>query len=141
MSLLAMEEVWELHGVLDEEDWGVVANHVVVSFFGVELDGESTRISVAIVGSTLSSNGGESEEDWSSLANLAEEGSLGEAGDIFSDLQETTSASSLGMDDSLWDSLSCEVSKLVQKGEILSQDWSSWASGERVLIVINWGTT
>jgi hypothetical protein len=51
------------------------------------------------------------------------------------------SASSLGMDDSLWDSLSCEVSKLVQKGEILSQDWSSWASGERVLIVINWGTT
>jgi hypothetical protein len=141
MSLLAMEEVWELHGVLDEEDWGVVANHVVVSFFGVELDGESTRISVAIVGSTLSSNGGESEEDWSSLANLAEEGCLGEAGDIFSDLQETMSASSLGMDDSLWESLSGEVSKLVQKGEILSQDWSSWASGERVLIVINWGTT
>jgi hypothetical protein len=141
MSLLAMEEVWELHGVLDEEDWGVVANHVVVSFFGVELDGESTRISVAIVGSTLSSNGGESEEDWSSLANLAEEGSLGEAGDIVGDLQESVSSSSLGMDDSLWDSLSGEVSKLVQKGEILSQDWSSWASGERVLIVINWGTT
>jgi hypothetical protein len=141
MSLLAMEEVWELHGVLDEEDWGVVANHVVVSFFGVELDGESTRISVAIVGYTLSSNGGESEEDWSSLANLAEEGSLGEAGDIVGDLQESVSSSSLGMDDSLWDSLSGEVSKLVQKGEILSQDWSSWASGERVLIVINWGTT
>ena len=78
VSLLAMDEVWELHWIFDEEDWCVVSDHVVVALLGVVLDGESTWVSIAIVGSTFSSNSGESEEDWSSLANLAQEVCLGE---------------------------------------------------------------
>ena len=79
VSLLAMDEVWELHWVLDEEDWSIVSDHVVVSFFSVEFDGEATWVSVAIISTTLSSNSGESEEDWGSLANLVQEVCLGKA--------------------------------------------------------------
>jgi hypothetical protein len=79
VSLLAVDKVWELHRVLDEEDWGVVANHVVVALFGVELDGESTWVAVAVVGTALAGDGRESEEDGGSLSDLVEEGCLGES--------------------------------------------------------------
>lgn len=45
VSLLAVNEVWELNRVLDEEDWSVVSNHIVVTLLSVELDGESSWIS------------------------------------------------------------------------------------------------
>ena len=38
VSLLGVDEVWELNGVLDKEYWCVVTDHVVVALFGVELD-------------------------------------------------------------------------------------------------------
>lgn len=46
--LLAVDEVRELHGVLDEEDGGVVSDHIVISFLRVEFNGESSWVSVSI---------------------------------------------------------------------------------------------
>ena len=60
---------------------------------------------------------------------------------IVGDLKESMGTSSLGMDDSLWDSLSSEVSKLIQEGEVLGQNWTTWTSGERVLVIVNWSTS
>ena len=57
VSLLGVDEVWEFDWILDEEDWGIVSDHVVISFLGVEFDCESSWISVAVVSATLSSNG------------------------------------------------------------------------------------
>ena len=73
VSLLGMDEIWELDWISDEEDWSVVADHIVVSLLGVELDGESSGISLAVVSTTLASNGGEAEEAWSSLTNSIKE--------------------------------------------------------------------
>ena len=56
VSLLAMNEVWKLDWISDEENRCVVSDHVIVAFFSVELDRKSTRISVTIVGTTLTSN-------------------------------------------------------------------------------------
>jgi len=53
VSLLAVDEISELDGVPDEEDWCVISDHVVVALLGVELDGEPTGISVAVVRATL----------------------------------------------------------------------------------------
>ena len=72
-----MNEVWELDWISDEKDWSVVSNHVVVAFFSVELYRESTRVSIAIIGSTFSSDSGESEEDVGLLPDGAEEVSFG----------------------------------------------------------------
>ena len=68
-----MDEVWELDWILDEEDWSIVSNHVVIAFFGVEFDGESSWISVAVISTTFSSHGGETEEAWRLLTNLVKE--------------------------------------------------------------------
>jgi hypothetical protein len=55
VSLLGVNEVGELDGVLDEENWSVVSNHIVVALFSIELNGESTRISLCISRAKLSS--------------------------------------------------------------------------------------
>lgn len=48
-----MNEIGELNGIFDEEDGCIVANHVVVTFFSIVLDGKATGIAVTIVGSSL----------------------------------------------------------------------------------------
>lgn len=78
VSLLGVDEVWELDWVLDEENWGVVADHIVVTLLGVMLDGKTTWVTVAIVSTTLSSHSGETEENWGLLANLVQELCLAE---------------------------------------------------------------
>ena len=79
MSLLGMDKVWELDWILDEENWSIVSHHVVVSFLSVELDSETSGISVAVVRTTFSSHSGEAKEAWSLLADLAEEVGLRES--------------------------------------------------------------
>lgn len=51
-----MNEVRELDGVLDEEYWGVVTDHVIVAFLGIMLDGETTGITIAIICTSLTCN-------------------------------------------------------------------------------------
>ena len=74
-----MDEVRELDGIFDEEHGGVVADHVIVALLSVMLDGEAARIAIAVVSTTLASNGREAEEDGSPLANGVHEGSFAEA--------------------------------------------------------------
>jgi len=91
VSLLGVEEVWELDWVVDEEHWGVVSNHVVVTLFGVEFDGEASWVSDGISGTSLTSNGGESKEKWGLLADLVQESGSGELGNIIGDLEDSMS--------------------------------------------------
>jgi len=57
IAFLAVDEVGELDGILDEENRSVVANHVVVTFFSVVLNGEATRVTIAVVRATLTGDG------------------------------------------------------------------------------------
>lgn len=56
VSLLGVNEVRELHGILDEEDGCVVANHVIVSFLSIEFNSESSRVSFSISSSSFTGN-------------------------------------------------------------------------------------
>ena len=93
VPLLTMKDVWELDWVIDEEDWSIVAYHIVVALLCVELNGEATWISHSISSTSLTSDSGESKEKWGLLANLFQEGSLGKLGDIFGDLVDFPSTS------------------------------------------------
>jgi hypothetical protein len=44
-----VEKVGELHWVFDEKDWCVVADHIVVTLFGVMFESPSSGVAVAIV--------------------------------------------------------------------------------------------
>lgn len=110
VSLLGVDEIREFNRVSDEEYGGVVTNHIPIAFFGVELDSETTRISLGISGSLLSSDGGESKENRSALADGIEELSLAELSHVIGGFEISPSTSSLSMDDSLRNSFSIEMS-------------------------------
>ena len=76
VTLLGVDEVGELRGVSDEEDWGVVAGHVPVAFLGVELAGETSGISLGVGGTLLASDGRETQEHGGSLADGVKEPGL-----------------------------------------------------------------
>ena len=56
VSLLTVEEVWELDWIVNKEHWGVVANHVVIAFLGVKLNSKATRITDSIGSASLTGN-------------------------------------------------------------------------------------
>jgi hypothetical protein len=84
-----VDEVGELGGIANEENRSVVTNHIPVTLFGVELDGETTRITFSICRTLLTSNSGKARENGSSLANLVQKFGLAKFGHIVSDLEVT----------------------------------------------------
>jgi len=60
-------------GKLSGSTYPVQTNNVIVSFFGVEFNGESTRVASLVWKLSAWSDGGETDEDWSLLADLGEE--------------------------------------------------------------------
>ena len=57
-----MDEVGELHRVLDEEHRDVVAHQVPVAFVGVELDREAAHVARGVDRAALAGHGGEAHE-------------------------------------------------------------------------------
>lgn len=49
ITLLAVDKVGELYGIFNKEDWRVVSNHVIVTFFSIVLDSEPTRVTITVV--------------------------------------------------------------------------------------------
>jgi hypothetical protein len=140
VSLLGVNEIREFGRVSDEENGGVVTNQIPVTFFSVELDGETSGISFGISRTLFTTNSGESSEDRSSLSNSVQKFGLAELGDVVSDFEVTVSTGTLGVDDSFGDSFSVETGELVDQIEILEEDWAVFSSGEGVLVVVNGST-
>lgn len=57
VTLLGVDEYWELGRVAEEEDGRVVENPIPIAFLSVEFDGEASRISSRIWASLLTTNG------------------------------------------------------------------------------------
>ena len=106
---------------LHKEDRGVVSDHVPVTLLGVKLDGETARITGGVGRSLLTSDGGETSEQGSALANAVQELSLGELGDVVSDLEVSVGSSTLGVDNTLGDTLTVKVGQLVKEGKVLEE--------------------
>ena len=51
------------------------------------------------------------------------------------------STGSLGVYDSLWNTLTGEMGEFIQKVEVLEKDWSVWSYRHGVLVVIEWRTS
>lgn len=114
-----MDEVWELDGIFDEEDGGVVAYHVIVSFLSVVFEREATRVAVTVTCTFLTCNSGEPEEDRGALSNSIHEFGLRVLRKIVRHLDISMSTGALGVDNTLRDALSIEVGQLINKIEVL----------------------
>ena len=53
----SMDQVWELHRILNEKDRDIVANQIVITFLSIEFNCKSSYISGKIGTSCTSSNG------------------------------------------------------------------------------------
>jgi len=76
VTLLGVNEVWELYRILNEEDGSVVANHVVVALLSKVLYCESTWVTIAVIGTALAGDSGEAQEYRGSLSDCVHESSL-----------------------------------------------------------------
>ena len=132
-SLLATDEVRELHRVPDEEDRRVVADQIPVAFGGVELERESARIADGVGRAGLAGHGGETREHLGLHTGL-EQRRLGELADVLGGLEVTERAATLGVHDPLRHPLAVEVGHLVDEVEVVQQQRSVRADAQRELI-------
>jgi len=70
VPLLCVNEIGELQWVTNEEDGGVIPDHVPVTIFGIEFDCEASWITLCIGAALLSTHSRETGEHGSSLADL-----------------------------------------------------------------------
>jgi hypothetical protein len=140
VSFLGVDEIWELDGISDEEDWGVVSNHVPVSFFGVKLDCVTSGVSGGIGRSLLTSDSGETEEDWGGFSDFTEKFGLGVFGDIMGGFEVAMGSSAFGMDDSFRNSFPVEMGKLINKMNVIKGNRAVFSSGHGVLVIVNGST-
>jgi hypothetical protein len=108
VSLLGVDEVGELDRVSDEENWSVVADHVIVAFFGVEFHCKSSRISLCISAALFTSDSGESREERCSLSNAFVMLGLAVLGNVMCDFEIAPGAGTFSVYNSFRDSFSVE---------------------------------
>jgi hypothetical protein len=105
LGLAGVDNVGELHGVLDEEDGDVVTDDIPVSLLGVELDGKSADIADRIGTASAAEYGRETDEDGRLTRGVCEDGGEGEVLGALEHAEGTECASASGMDNSLRNTL------------------------------------
>ena len=134
--LLRADEVLELQRVADEEDRGVVPDHVVVALGGVELQREAARVPPGVGAAPLPGHGGEPDQRVGPGAWLEHRG-LGVGADVLRHLEVAERAAALGVRLTLGDALAVEVGHLLDQVVILEQDRAVGADGERMLVTLD----
>jgi len=124
VSLLSVNEVRELHRVSEEEDGSVVVNVIPVSFLRSQLDRETTRVTSGIGRSTLPSDSRETSGGADLGSDLREEFGASQVGDVVGNFESSMSSCSLGVNDTLGDTLSVEVSEGIDQVEVLKEERS-----------------
>ena len=133
-ALLRVNEVRELRGVTHEEDRRVVADEVVVAFFGVELEGEAAHVAVRVRVAPFAGHRRETREHRRALANLVEEGGLGPLGDVGGHLEVAEGAAALDVVHAIGDALADEVGQLLDQVGVLQHHGAVGADGERGIV-------
>ena len=70
LGLHRVDQVGELHRILDEEDRDVVADEIPVALVRIELHGETAHVARGIGRSSFTGNGREAHENRRALAGL-----------------------------------------------------------------------
>ena len=139
ITLLCVDEVWELGWISQEEDWSVVGNHVPVTLIGSELDGETTWVTGTVVRTRLTTDGGESDCDRALLASLEDVGKADVVKRV-GGLVVTVSSSTLGVNDTLWNALAVKVREQVYQVEVLEEQRSVLTDSLCLVRVWHWNT-
>ena len=135
LGLHGVDEVRELHRVLDEEHRDVVAHQVPVAFVGVELHGEAAHVAHGVGAAALAGHGGEAHEHRRALADGGEGRGACELGDVLGALEVAVRAGAASVDHALGNALVVEVRDLLAQDEVFEQRRPAQAQAQRVLVV------
>ena len=91
IPLLGVDEAGEMDWIAEEEDWGVVADQIPVSFLSVKLDGISSGITSRIRRSRLATHGREANGNRGALTHLREHARAAVLGDVMGHFEVTES--------------------------------------------------
>lgn len=121
VTLLGVDEVRELGRVAQEEDGSVVGNHVPVTFISPELDTETARVAGQVRSSALTADGRETNTDGALLVLGGEDVCHAEVVKRVGCLVETVGSTTLGVNDTLGNTLAVEVRKQVDQVMVLEK--------------------
>ena len=135
LHLHGVDQVGELHRVLDEEHRYVVADQVPVALLGVELDREAAHVARRVHAAGATGHGGKAREDGGLLADLRQDVGSGEVGQRIRQLEEAVRAAAARVHDALGNALVVEVHHLLAQDEVFQQRWAARRGAQRILVV------
>ena len=107
--LRGVDQVCELDGVLNEEDWDVIADDIPIALLGVELDGKPPHVSHCIATTPRSKNGKESKEDRRVSRSVSQDPRIGHVCGAFIEFEGSKCTGTACMNNSFWDTLVVET--------------------------------
>lgn len=87
--LRGVDQVCELNGVLNEEDWNVVAHDIPIALLSVEFDGETSHVSHCIGAASRPEDGRKSKEDRCGSRSVGQNPSTGHVFGAFVELEDS----------------------------------------------------
>ncbi len=121
LHLDRVDEVGELHRVLDEKDRDVVADQVEIAFLGIEFGGETAHVAGQVARPGAAGDGRDAHKDRNLLARTLQEIGLGVLAQRLGQLEIAVRAGTAGMDDALGNALMVEMGDLLAQDEVLEQ--------------------
>lgn len=103
-----MNDIGELHGILDEEDGDVVTDNVPVTLLCIKLYSKTTDITHSVGTASATEDCGEADEDRSFARLVREDRGEGEVIHVLEDPEGTEGASAPGVNNSLGNTLVVE---------------------------------
>ena len=137
LGLRRMDQVGELHRVLDEEDRDVVADEVPVPLVRVELHREAADVARGVGRSAFAEDGRKADEYRRLLAGFREQRGARVLFERLVALEVAVRRRPSGVHDALGNPLVIEVGDLLAEDEVLEQRRPAQAGLERVLVVAN----
>jgi len=122
VTLLGVDEMRELGWVTDEEDGSVVEHPVEIALLSTDLDGETSGVAGGIGRAALATDGGETDGHLGLGSDILEELDCGDIREGVSRLEVTVGSGTLGVDDTLGNAFSVEVSEKIDVVEILEKE-------------------
>ncbi len=114
-----MVQIREFQRITQEEDRGVIADQIPVTFLGVELHCKTANITLSVSGAALTGDGGEACEQLGFFADLGEDFRPGVLRNVVGDSESAVGAGTFGVHPSFGDDFAVEVSEFFQEPNIL----------------------
>jgi len=130
-----VNQIRELHGVLNKEDGNVVADQIEIALLCVKLDREPSDITRQIDGASASGHRGKARENWRFDFRVGEKGGLGDMLHGFVGLEVSMGGGPPGVDDPFGDTLMIKVRDFLAQDEVFKQCGTPSTCLERILII------